>query len=125
VNIGGQKHGDVYMNYLVSRESGESVYSQISKALRIEINQYYKPGDCLPPEPQLAAVFQLFRLADVRLADAVRLVTANPANAAGCHDRGAIEVGKKADLVSVRLIQEMPCVSHLWVNGDLKYQQRI
>ncbi len=77
------------------------------------------------PGTLLAAVFQLFRRADIGLADAVRLVTANPADAAGCHDRGAIEVQKKADLVGVRLIKEMPCVSHLWVNGDLKYQQRI
>lgn len=77
------------------------------------------------PGTLLAAVFQLFRQADIDLPDAVRLVTINPAKAAGCDDRGAIEVEKKADLVSVRLINETPWVSHLWTNGDLKLQQRI
>lgn len=77
------------------------------------------------PGTLLAAVFQLHRRSQIDLADAVRLVTSNPARAAGYDDRGVIEVGKKADLAGVRLINEMACVSHLWVSGNLKFQQRI
>ncbi len=77
------------------------------------------------PGALLAAVFQLPRLAGIGLADAVRLVTVNPARAAGCEDRGSIEVGKKADLVGVRLKKELPCVSHLWVDGALLYHEKI
>jgi alpha-D-ribose 1-methylphosphonate 5-triphosphate diphosphatase len=77
------------------------------------------------PGALLAAVFQLHRRSGIGLADAVRLVTTNPAKATGCEDRGSIEVGKKADLAGVRLINEMACVSYLWVNGNLRFQQRI
>ncbi len=64
------------MNYLVSRDCGESVYRQISKALRNEIGEHYKPGDCLPTEPQLAERFAvnrhtIRRAVDVLIADGV------------------------------------------------------
>lgn len=62
------------MNYLISRESGQSVYSQISKALREEISDHCQPGDCLPTEPQLAERFAvnrhtIRRAVDVLIAD--------------------------------------------------------
>ncbi len=75
------------------------------------------------PGTLLAAVFQLPRLAEIDLAGAVRLVTANPAAAAGYKNRGTIEESKRADLIAVRFKGEMPSVSHLWVNGELKYQE--
>lgn len=49
------------MNYLVSRKNGETIYSQISKALRNEILEHYRLGDCLPAEPQLAELFAVNR----------------------------------------------------------------
>jgi len=62
------------MNYLVVRKSGEAVYSQIYRALRREVREHYKPGDCLPTEPQLAELFSvnrhtIRRAVDVLLAD--------------------------------------------------------
>lgn len=75
------------------------------------------------PGTLLTVVFKLPRLAEIDLSGAVRLVTAHPAAAAGYDDRGSIEEGKKADLIGVRFKGEMPCVSHLWVNGELRYQE--
>ena len=49
------------MNYLITRESGETVYGQIGKALRKEIGEHYQPGDRLPTEPQLAERFSVNR----------------------------------------------------------------
>ncbi|MGC8491850.1 MAG: GntR family transcriptional regulator [Syntrophobacteraceae bacterium] len=64
------------MSYLVSRENGETIYSQISKALRSEILQHYRLGDCLPAEPQLAERFAvnrhtLRRAVDVLVAEGI------------------------------------------------------
>lgn len=53
----------------------------------------YHPGTMLP------AVFRLPESAGISLAEAIRLVTVNPARAAGLADRGEIAVGKRADLV--------------------------
>ena len=76
------------------------------------------------PGALLAAVFRLPRLAGIELANAVRLVTANPALAAGLEDRGKIEVGKRADLAAVNLRKGLPYVMHLWVQGNLTYCER-
>ena len=76
------------------------------------------------PGALLAAVFRLPRLAGIELANAVRLVTANPALAAGLEDRGKIEVGKRADLAAVNLRKGLPYVMHLWVQGVLTYCER-
>jgi alpha-D-ribose 1-methylphosphonate 5-triphosphate diphosphatase len=77
------------------------------------------------PGTLLAAVFKLPELTDITLAEAVQLVTANPAKASGCKDRGCIQPGKKADLIGVRVRQGMPSVSHLWVDGQLRYHEGI
>ena len=50
----------------------------------------------------LSAVFALpERIEGFDLPEALRLVTCNPAKAAGLHDRGEIAIGKRADLVQV------------------------
>ncbi len=51
------------------------------------------------------------------LADAIRLVTANPAEAANLHDRGVLEVGRRADLVQVNSHSLMPLVERVWCGG--------
>jgi len=53
----------------------------------------------------------------ITLPDAVRLVTKNPANAVGFDDRGVIEVGKRADLVRVRVDEHIPVVRTVWREG--------
>jgi alpha-D-ribose 1-methylphosphonate 5-triphosphate diphosphatase len=58
-------------------------------------------SDYVPSSP-LQAVFQLAADGTLGLADGARLVSGNPARAAGLDDRGEIAVGKRADLVRVR-----------------------
>ena len=56
-------------------------------------------------------------------ADAVRLVTLNPArHLRRDHDLGSIEIGKKADLVSFSSRDGFAAVSHVWVDGTMKLQ---
>ena len=53
----------------------------------------------------------------ITLPDAVRLVTKNPAKAVGFEDRGVIEIGKRADLVRVRVDEHIPVVRTVWREG--------
>ena len=62
------------------------------------------------PFSLVQAVFQLGEPSDADLVEAIRLVTKNPAEAVGLTDRGAIAVGKRADLVRVRAITGAPPV---------------
>ncbi len=48
---------------------------------------------------------------------AIATITRNPAAAAGLDDRGAIEPGRRADLVRVRLDHEVPLVRAVWREG--------
>jgi alpha-D-ribose 1-methylphosphonate 5-triphosphate diphosphatase len=54
----------------------------------------------------------------------VHLVTVNPAKAAQLHDRGVIEVGKRADLIAVGEPGGVPQVTDCWVHGKLAYRAR-
>jgi alpha-D-ribose 1-methylphosphonate 5-triphosphate diphosphatase len=81
--------------------------------------------DCLCsdyyPATLLAALILIPRVSNWELSRAVRLATANPAEAAGLHDRGEIAVGKRADVIAVTMIGESPHVSRVWVAGQLAY----
>jgi len=68
-------------------------------------------SDYVPASP-LQAVFQLVADGTLGLTDAVRLVSENPARAAGLDDRGEIAVGKRADLVRVRPVELPATQSH-------------
>jgi alpha-D-ribose 1-methylphosphonate 5-triphosphate diphosphatase len=85
-------------------------------------------ADCLcadyAPAALIVAIFRLPELAGITLADAIRLVTSNPARAAGLDDRGVIAVGKRADLVAVAHINGLVQASSVWTNGRLAYQAR-
>lgn len=70
------------------------------------------------PFSLLQAVFALpERVPDIDLPAAVRLVTRNPAVATGLEDRGEIAVGKRADLVQVRVVEGLPVVRSVWRQG--------
>lgn len=51
------------------------------------------------------------------LSRALATVTANPARAAGLHDRGEIAPGKRADLVRVAANAPLPVVRSVWCKG--------
>jgi alpha-D-ribose 1-methylphosphonate 5-triphosphate diphosphatase len=53
----------------------------------------------------------------VPVPEAIATITRNPAEAAGLHDRGAIEVGRRGDLVRVMIDHEVPLVRSVWREG--------
>ncbi len=75
-------------------------------------------SDYVPGALMLAA-FQLPALTgNVTLPEAIRMVSATPAKAAGLDDRGVIEPGKRADLVRVRMHGDMPVIKGVWRQGQ-------
>ena len=71
------------------------------------------------PTSLLNAVFALPDLVSgFELPDALRLVTVNPAKAAGLNDRGEIAIGKRADLVQVASTDHHPVVRRVWREGQ-------
>ncbi|MEM6712793.1 MAG: alpha-D-ribose 1-methylphosphonate 5-triphosphate diphosphatase [Pseudomonadota bacterium] len=48
----------------------------------------------------------------------IQLVTANPARLTGLTDRGRIEVGLRADLAQVRVVEGQPIVRGVWREGE-------
>ena len=63
----------------------------------------------------LAGVFHLTRDDfGYDLPSAIALATVNPARVAGLDDRGEIAIGRRADLVRVRLIDDLPVVIGVW-----------
>ncbi|MEA3405379.1 MAG: alpha-D-ribose 1-methylphosphonate 5-triphosphate diphosphatase [Pseudomonadota bacterium] len=77
--------------------------------------------DCLcadyAPAALIVAVFKLPTISALSLPQAVQLVTKNPAEAAKLNDRGVIEVGKRADLISVANLDGLVQVSEVFVAG--------
>jgi len=79
-------------------------------------------SDYYPPAI-LHSVFKLYNEAGLSLHEAVNLATLNPAKAAGIsHHTGSIETGKDADLVIVKLVDDIPMVTHTIVNGHIVAQ---
>lgn len=54
---------------------------------------------------------------DHDLCSAINTVTRNPAKAARLDDRGEISVGRRADLVLLREVNDFPLISHVWSQG--------
>jgi alpha-D-ribose 1-methylphosphonate 5-triphosphate diphosphatase len=69
------------------------------------------------PASLLHAAFLLPQLADITLNQALETVTVNPAKAVGLDDRGALEPGKRADAVQVRMTDGIPMVRAVWRTG--------
>lgn len=82
-------------------------------------------ADCIcadyAPATLLAAVFKLPSVTELSLSEAVNLATSNPASAAGLNDRGEIAEGKRADLIAVTHLDNLPQVTHTWSTGQLSY----
>ncbi len=74
------------------------------------------------PSAMLSAVFKMVDNG-IRLTEAVKMVTLNPAKAVGIHeDVGSIEEGKKADLLIVELYHNYPVVRKTVTRGRVVYQ---
>jgi len=70
------------------------------------------------PSSLLPAVFRLAEtVPGMSLPKAMRMISFNPARAAGLDDRGAIVPHRRADLVQVRLADAIPTVRRVWREG--------
>nr|AHG53031.1 COG3454 Metal-dependent hydrolase involved in phosphonate metabolism [uncultured bacterium B3TF_MPn1] len=70
------------------------------------------------PASILHAAFVLKNLEnDHDISSAINTVSRNPAKAAKLNDRGEISIGKRADLVLVKEVNDFPLVSHVWSQG--------
>lgn len=69
------------------------------------------------PASLLQAPFVLSNQLDAPLHETVALVSANPARALGLTDRGQLVPGQRADLVRVRIIDDVPVVIAVWREG--------
>src|SRR5215813_7795112 len=75
-------------------------------------------SDYMPASLLMAALRLPKIAAGIDLAAAVRTVTTTPAEAVGLTDRGAIAVGKRADLIRVHVAGEVPMVRTTWLRGN-------
>lgn len=76
------------------------------------ISSDYFPGSLLQ------AAFAMHRqMKGISLPRAIAMATRNPARAVGLNDRGEIAAGKRADLVRVREVGDLPVVGAVWTQG--------
>jgi len=71
-------------------------------------------SDYVPASLLMAALFLPQAVPAIDLPAALRTVTRTPAEAVGLSDRGEIAVGKRADLVRIRLTKKVPVVRSVW-----------
>ncbi len=70
------------------------------------------------PVSLLQAAFLLTRQVEsISIPEALQKVTRTPAEAVGLTDRGALEIGRRADLVQVRMVGDAPIVRGVWRQG--------
>lgn len=71
------------------------------------------------PGSLLHAAFAMHRqMQGMSLPRAIAMTTRNPAHAVGLSDRGEIAPGKRADLIRVREIADVPVVVAVWTQGQ-------
>jgi alpha-D-ribose 1-methylphosphonate 5-triphosphate diphosphatase len=70
------------------------------------------------PASLIEAAFLCVGQTGITLPRAVALVTDRPARMAHLTDRGRIEAGLRADLVSVRIFEDLPVVRQVWRCGE-------
>jgi alpha-D-ribose 1-methylphosphonate 5-triphosphate diphosphatase len=75
-------------------------------------------SDYMPASLLMAAFHLPKAVPAIELPQAVRTVTAAPAAAVGLDDRGEIAVGKRAELVRVRVSRDIPVVRSVWRSGQ-------
>jgi len=69
------------------------------------------------PSSLLQAVFHLDAEIGIPLHDAAAMVTANVADVVGLPERGEIAAGKRADMIRVRTVDNVPVVREVWREG--------
>jgi alpha-D-ribose 1-methylphosphonate 5-triphosphate diphosphatase len=74
-------------------------------------------SDYVPASLLMAALALPEAVPEIALATAVRMVSKTPAEAVGLTDRGEIALGKRADLIRVRVAGGVPAVRSAWCGG--------
>jgi alpha-D-ribose 1-methylphosphonate 5-triphosphate diphosphatase len=74
-------------------------------------------SDYVPQSLLMAALALPAAVPEIALAAAVRMVSKTPAEAVGLTDRGEIALGKRADLIRVRVAAGVPAVRSAWCGG--------
>jgi alpha-D-ribose 1-methylphosphonate 5-triphosphate diphosphatase len=69
------------------------------------------------PSSLLHSAFVLNQQLDIPLHEAVAKVSANQAEMLGLNDRGEISIDKRADLIRVRVFDQLPIIMAVWRNG--------
>lgn len=73
-------------------------------------------SDYVPRSP-LDCAFAIAADRGLDLPSAIALVSSTPARFAGLTDRGSLEIGLRADLVQVRVMDGQPVVRGVWREG--------
>jgi alpha-D-ribose 1-methylphosphonate 5-triphosphate diphosphatase len=74
-------------------------------------------SDYMPASLLTAALRLPEAVPAIDLPSAVRTVTKTPAEAVGLTDRGEIAIGRRADLIRVRVVHNVPVVRSVWRGG--------
>ncbi|MBW1713024.1 MAG: alpha-D-ribose 1-methylphosphonate 5-triphosphate diphosphatase, partial [Deltaproteobacteria bacterium] len=94
-----------------SHSNNVSVRDLAEKGLLDVLSSDYVPGSLIH------AVFILHQDLGLGLAQAAAMATVNPAQMVGLDDRGSLKPGNLADLIRVRLINDLPVVIGVWRAG--------
>ncbi|MCX2696322.1 MULTISPECIES: alpha-D-ribose 1-methylphosphonate 5-triphosphate diphosphatase [Ochrobactrum] len=93
--------------------SGNVSARELAKAGHLDIIS----SDYIPASMMQAAFFMADVMDEITLPQAIKLVSANPAKAAGLDDRGEIAIGKRGDLVRVQIAEHVPIIRTVWREG--------
>jgi alpha-D-ribose 1-methylphosphonate 5-triphosphate diphosphatase len=94
--------------------AGNVATADLAKAGMLDVlSSDYMPASLLMAALRLPAVAP-----GIDLAAAVRTVTKTPAAAVGLDDRGEIAAGKRADLIRVHVVGDVPMVRSTWQRGN-------
>ena len=97
-----------------SSHSGNVATTELARAGCLDILS----SDYVPSSMLMAALLLPERVPGIDLPAAIRTVTKTPAEAVGLLDRGEIAVGKRADLLRVRVAGGVPAVRSAWRAGQ-------
>jgi alpha-D-ribose 1-methylphosphonate 5-triphosphate diphosphatase len=93
--------------------SGNVATAELARAGMLDaLSSDYVPASLLMAALRLPAVAP-----NIDLSAALRTVTKTPAEAVGIDDRGEIAPGKRADLIRVRVVNDIPAVRGVWRAG--------
>ena len=97
-----------------SSHSGNVATAELARAGCLDILS----SDYVPSSMLMAALLLPQRVPGIDLSAAIRTVTKTPAEAVGLLDRGEIALGKRADLLRVRVAGGVPAVRSAWRAGQ-------